>query len=54
MHNVKVEQAKIGPKWGEHCTFCLACYHFCPESNIHVRPGGANKGRHTQFLDTYI
>ena len=54
MHNVKVEQAKIGSKWGEHCTFCLACYHVCPESNIHVRPGGANKGRHTQFLDTYI
>lgn len=54
MHNIRVEHAQKGPQWGARCTFCLACYHVCPEGNIKVRPCGTGKGRHTQFLDTYI
>lgn len=41
--NIKVEGK---PKWGENCTQCLACLHFCPVKAIQYGKGTARKGRY--------
>lgn len=34
------------PKWGGHCTGCLACYHACPRHAIHWGGMTAHKGQY--------
>jgi ferredoxin len=42
--NIKVEGK---PKWGERCTQCLACIHYCPTRAIQYGKGTEKKGRYT-------
>lgn len=34
------------PVWGEKCTQCLACFHYCPTKAIAYGKGTDNKGRY--------
>lgn len=34
------------PEWGERCTLCLACIHYCPVKAIQYGKATENKGRY--------
>ncbi|HYF75242.1 MAG TPA: EFR1 family ferrodoxin [Candidatus Nitrosocosmicus sp.] len=42
--SIKVEGK---PRWGEKCTQCLACIHYCPMKAIQYGKGTEKKGRYT-------
>ncbi|WP_379134110.1 EFR1 family ferrodoxin [Paenibacillus sp. sgz500958] len=43
-HNIQVDEI---PQWGEHCTLCLACVHYCPAKAIQYGKDTVTKGRYT-------
>ena len=43
-HNIKVAEK---PQWGQRCTGCLACLHYCPERAVQFGKGTEKKGRYT-------
>ena len=43
-NNIKVEGS---PQWGQRCTQCLACVHYCPEKAIQYGKTTVKKGRYT-------
>lgn len=42
--NIKVEER---PLWGQRCTLCLACIHYCPSKAIQYGNATLKKGRYT-------
>ncbi|RUT45485.1 4Fe-4S ferredoxin [Paenibacillus anaericanus] len=43
-NNIKVDEQ---PQWGERCTLCLACVHYCPVRAIQYGKETEKKGRYT-------
>lgn len=42
-NNIKVDQK---PEWGNRCTQCFACIHYCPEKAIQYGKATEKKGRY--------
>ena len=38
---------KTKPQWGQHCTQCLACLHYCPVQAVQYGNSTKKKGRYT-------
>ncbi len=45
--NCKSIKVQEKPQWGELCTQCLACIHYCPAKAIQYGKGTEKKGRYT-------
>ncbi|WP_052675849.1 EFR1 family ferrodoxin [Paenibacillus sp. IHBB 10380] len=43
-NNIKVDDK---PQWGQRCTLCLVCVHYCPVSAIQYGKETEKKGRYT-------
>lgn len=43
-NNIQVSEK---PQWGQNCTLCLACIHYCPVKAIQYGQKTENKGRYT-------
>lgn len=43
-NNIKVQEK---PQWGNECTQCLACIHYCPVKAVQYGKGTEKKGRYT-------
>lgn len=52
--NVKVDGKKVS--WGNHCTHCLACFHWCPEQAVEIgkKSGGIARYHHPEIKVTDI
>ncbi len=44
--NSNTIKVKEKPEWGEACTQCLACIHYCPTKAIQYGKGTESKGRY--------
>lgn len=42
--NIKQVDKKV--IWGNHCTHCLACFHWCPQTAIEIGKKSANIARY--------
>lgn len=49
-NNIKVN---VTPQWGNNCTQCLACIHYCPTKAVQYGKGTESKGRYTNPLIGY-
>ena len=41
-----IKQANKKVTWGDHCTHCLACFHWCPQTAIEIGKKSANIARY--------
>lgn len=42
--NIRVEGKKV--KWGNNCTMCLACFHWCPQQAVQIGKKSGNVARY--------
>lgn len=43
VHNIRLEEK---PRWGNHCTMCLSCYHHCPKHAVMYGNQTKKKGQY--------
>lgn len=44
LQNITLEGGR--PKWNDHCTMCMACYHHCPVNAIQYGKATVGKGQY--------
>ena len=45
LQNISLENADRLPRWGKHCTHCLACYHVCTAHAVNYGSFTRRKGQ---------